>query len=232
MFRTATRVKSDVQERIDAVNLAQRIATSNGYIADWPLLIAQRDLCHDDSKKINFCLRFITDDLSKAIRASLVRCGLDDQVRNVEIPPTHLKKQLVRNRMYDRICMSQNCVICSFGKAGDCMFSGVVYLISCKTCSGEYFGEKGRPLCVRIKEHLDGMKHSNAAIPLGTHRRKCHGNAPFCIAATILPYEPEIVACRTLEAFWINAKSSEMNRKEECIVVTNELALYQDLCGF
>ncbi|KAK6735582.1 hypothetical protein RB195_018662 [Necator americanus] len=30
--RTAVRVTSDVQERIDAVNLAQRIANSNGYI--------------------------------------------------------------------------------------------------------------------------------------------------------------------------------------------------------
>ncbi|KAK6726918.1 hypothetical protein RB195_004925 [Necator americanus] len=29
-----------------------------------------------------------------------------------------------------------------------------------------------------------------------------------------------------------NAKSPKMNRKEECIAVTNELALYQDLCGF
>ncbi|KAK6735346.1 hypothetical protein RB195_018509 [Necator americanus] len=32
MFRTAVRVTSDVQERIDAINLAQRIANSNGYI--------------------------------------------------------------------------------------------------------------------------------------------------------------------------------------------------------
>ena len=112
------------------------------------------------------------------------------------------------------------------------MVSGVVYLISCKTCGEEYIGETGRPICVRIKEHLDGMKHSNTATPLGAHRRKCHENAPFCIAATILSYEPEIVARRTLEVFWINAKSPKMNRKEECIAVTNELALYQDLCGF
>ncbi|KAK6762751.1 hypothetical protein RB195_023456 [Necator americanus] len=226
---------SGVQERIDAVNLAQRIATSNGYIADVPRrpgLIVQREYAQvDDSKKINFCLPFMTDDLSKAIRASLIRCGLDDQVRVVEIPPPNLKKQLVRNRMYDRICLTQNRVIYPFGKASHCMVSGVVYLISCKTCGEEYISKTGRSLCVRIKEHLDGMKHSNAATPLGTHRRKCHENAPFCIAATILSYEPEIVARRTLEAFWINAKSPKVNRKEECLAVPNELALYQDLCG-
>ncbi|KAK6764420.1 hypothetical protein RB195_024660 [Necator americanus] len=205
MFRTAVRVTSYVQERIDAVNLAQRIATSNGYIVDSPRrpgLIAQRDYAKmDDSRKISFCLPFITDYLSKAITTSLVRCGLDDQVRVVEIPPTILKKQLVRNRMYDRICLIQNCAICPFGKAGDCMVSGVVYLISCKTCGEQYIGETGRPLCVCIKQHLDGMKHSNAATHLGTHRRKCRENARFCISATILSYKPEILTRRSLEAF-------------------------------
>ncbi|KAK6748468.1 hypothetical protein RB195_001221 [Necator americanus] len=102
MFRTAVRVTSDVQERIDAINLAQRIANSNGYIgnvARRPDLGAQQEYAtRVESNKINFCLLFITDDLSKAIRASLVKCGLEDQVRVVEIPPTNLKK-LVRNRM-------------------------------------------------------------------------------------------------------------------------------------
>ncbi|KAK6745356.1 hypothetical protein RB195_011843 [Necator americanus] len=162
----------------------------------------------------------------------MVICGLDDQVRIVEIPRTNLKKQLVRNRMYYRVCLTQNCEICPFGKADDCMASGVAYLYLCKTCGEEYIGETGRSLCVRIKEHLGGMKHSNAATHLGAHRRKCHENAPFCIAVTILSYESENVARRTLEAFWLNAKSPKMNRKEECIAVTNELALYQDLCGF
>ncbi|KAK6728747.1 hypothetical protein RB195_006038 [Necator americanus] len=236
MFRTAVRVTSDVQERIDAINLAQRIANSNGYIgnvARRPDLGAQQEYATlVESNKINFCLRFITDNLSKAIRTSLLKCGLEDQVRVVEIPPTNLKKQLVRNRMYDRFLLTPDCVICPFGKEGDCMVSGVVYLISCKTCGDQYIDETGRPLCVRIKEHLRGMKQSNAATPLGVHRRQCHEDVPFCIAVTILSYEPEIIARRTLEAFWINAKGSKMNRKEECLAVTNELALYQDLCGF
>ncbi|KAK6765658.1 hypothetical protein RB195_025523 [Necator americanus] len=74
MFRTAVRVTSDVQEQMDAVNLAELIATSNGYIANVPRrpsLIAQRDYAKVDKlKKTNFYLAFITDDLSKAIRAS------------------------------------------------------------------------------------------------------------------------------------------------------------------
>ncbi|KAK6728425.1 hypothetical protein RB195_005830 [Necator americanus] len=55
--------------------------------------------------------------------------------------------------------------------------------------------------------------------------------APFCAAATIPSYEPEIVAYSTLDAFWINARSPKLNRKEECVAVTNELALNQDLCS-
>ncbi|KAK6762994.1 hypothetical protein RB195_023630 [Necator americanus] len=50
------------------IKLARRIATSDGYIADVPRrpgLIEQRDYAKvGDSKKINFCLPFITDDLS------------------------------------------------------------------------------------------------------------------------------------------------------------------------
>ncbi|KAK6761038.1 hypothetical protein RB195_022198 [Necator americanus] len=234
--RTAVRVTSDIQGRIDAINLAQRIANSNGYtgnVARRPDLGAQREYATVvESNKINFCLPFITEDLSKAISASLVRSGFDDQVRVVEMLPTNLKKQLVRNRMYDRFCLTPDYVICPFGKEEDCMVSGVVYLISCKTCRDQYIGETGRPLCVRIEEHLKGMKQSNVVTSLGAHRRQCHENVPFCIAVTILSYEPEIIARRTLEAFWINAKGPKMNRKEECLAVTNELALYQDPCGF
>ncbi|KAK6758223.1 hypothetical protein RB195_015818 [Necator americanus] len=155
MFRTAVRVTSDVQERIDAINLAQRIANSNGYIgnvARRPDLGAQQEYATlFESNKINFCLPFITDDPSKAIWASLVKCGLEDQVRVVEIPPTNLKKQLVRNRMYDRFCLTPDCVICPFGKEGDCMVSGVVYLISYKTCGDQYIGETGRPFVFALK---------------------------------------------------------------------------------
>ncbi|EYC21378.1 hypothetical protein Y032_0019g3785 [Ancylostoma ceylanicum] len=50
------------------------------------------------------------------------------------------------------------------------------------------------------------------------------------VAVTILSWKPEIVARRTLEEFWIIARSPKMNRKEVCIAVTNELALYQDPC--
>ncbi|EYC34569.1 hypothetical protein Y032_0001g473 [Ancylostoma ceylanicum] len=112
------------------------------------------------------------------------------------------------------------------------MVSGVIYLITCKSCGEEYIGETGRPLCIRIKEHLEGLAKIKADTPLGAHRRQCHENAPLTITATILSHEPDTLARKTLEAFWIMARNPKINRKDECIAVTNELAPYQDLCGF
>ncbi|VDM51849.1 unnamed protein product [Angiostrongylus costaricensis] len=63
------------------------------------------------------------------------------------MPPSNLRRQLVRNRLYDRLCATQNCMICPSGRDGDCMSSGTVYLISCKAFEDEYVGEAGRPLC-------------------------------------------------------------------------------------
>ena len=111
------------------------------------------------------------------------------------------------------------------------MTSGVVYLITCNACGDTYVGETGRPLCCRIKEHLDGLNRSKISTPLGSHRRLVHGNSQIEVGATILSREPETLARKTLEALWIAAKYPKMNRKEECIAITNELAPYQSLWG-
>ena len=87
-------------------------------------------------------------------------------------------------------------------------------------------------MCIRVKEHLDGLAKSKTFIPLGAHRRICHPNSEVEVEVRILSYESEITARRTLEAFWITAKSPKMNKKDECIAITNELSPYQDLCGF
>ncbi|KAK6748418.1 hypothetical protein RB195_001194 [Necator americanus] len=67
---------------VGSITEAQRIANSNGYtgnVARRPDLGTQREYATVvESNKINFGLPFTTDDLSKAIRASLVKCGLED----------------------------------------------------------------------------------------------------------------------------------------------------------
>ncbi|KAK6750590.1 hypothetical protein RB195_002520 [Necator americanus] len=78
---------------------------------------------------------------------------------------------------------------------------------------------------------IGNLRISQAGRKRGAHRRQCHDNTLFKIAVTILARESDVLARKTLEAFYITAKSPIMNRKEECIAVTNELAPYQDLCG-
>ncbi|XGW05005.1 hypothetical protein V3C99_015857 [Haemonchus contortus] len=237
MFKTATLVSSGRQEKIESMELARTIALSNGYPpapknSCGSCKKEQRGPVIDSLDKVAFCMPYISDGVSCEIRAALHRCGLKDMVRVVEIPPENLKQRLVRNRCYDRICLTPNCVICPNGQEGDCMTPGVIYLITCDLCDEEYIGETGRPLCVRVKEHLDGLNRARVETPLGAHRVESHKGAVFGITVRILLREPLISARKTLEAFFINARSPKMNRKDECLAVASELAPFSDLCGF
>ena len=108
------------------------------------------------SERIPFCIPFVTDEVSAVVRKCLKKAQLHESVMLVEIPPSNLKRMLVRNRIYDRLCTTTECKICPYGRVGDCMISMVIYLIRCEECNEEYIDETMLPLCVRMKEHLDG----------------------------------------------------------------------------
>ena len=67
--------------------------------------------------------------------------------------------------------------------------------------------------------------------PLGAHRVLFHAGASFGVSVSILALEPEIAARKTLEALWITAKKTLMNRMEECVAIARELAPFLDLCN-
>ncbi|EYC27158.1 hypothetical protein Y032_0009g554 [Ancylostoma ceylanicum] len=106
------------------------------------------------------------------------------------------------------------------------MISGAIYLISCKECGAKYIEETGRPLCIRIKEHLDGKNKQRSSTALGGHRLRHHDGVDFDVEITILAREIQTPARKALEAFLIRAKNPEMNRKEECLSITQELNSY------
>ncbi|KAJ1361895.1 hypothetical protein KIN20_021267, partial [Parelaphostrongylus tenuis] len=54
----------------------------------------------------------------KALFASFY--SFEQSVALIEIPPNTLKRQLVRNRLYDRLCIMKDCKICPNGRDGDC----------------------------------------------------------------------------------------------------------------
>lgn len=236
MVRTAINVSSDNEHKAASREKAYNIAYANGYsikcIPQYRRKRTSRVGSETDDTKIAFSIPFISDEFTRDIRKCVQQAGLHEDVRIVEVPPATLKKQLVRNRLYDRACMSGSCLVCENGNQGDCMTTGVVYLITCRICGDEYVGETGRPLCIRVKEHLDGIRKSSVATPLGEHRVRCHGGNHFDVEVSILAREPDIVARRTLEAFWIAARAPKINRKEERVAVTRELAPFADLCGF
>ncbi|KAK6735650.1 hypothetical protein RB195_018711 [Necator americanus] len=210
MYTTAARVSSSSQEKTWSEKLTHKVAISNGYSAgDGATRQARhpsrRSNVVDGPEKIPFCLPYISDDMSRAVRGCLRRAGLQNDVRVVEIPPANLKGQLVRSRAYDRLCTTPSCVVCPYGREGDCMISGVVCRITCRLGGDDYTWET--ELCIRVKEHLDGLAKSKTFTPLGTHRRICQPNPEVKVEIRILSYESEITARRTLEAFWNRQKS-------------------------
>uniref|UniRef100_A0A7I4YC46 Reverse transcriptase domain-containing protein n=1 Tax=Haemonchus contortus TaxID=6289 RepID=A0A7I4YC46_HAECO len=125
MFRTAKMVSSGDREVAESVELAREVAITNGY----PL--TEQSLCrpphgHTDEslEKVTFCLPFVSDSVSSDVRTALRKCGLDDMVRVVEVPPTNLRKKLVQNRSYDRLCITPTVSPVPTGERGTAWLQG------------------------------------------------------------------------------------------------------------
>ncbi|KAJ1361035.1 hypothetical protein KIN20_020188 [Parelaphostrongylus tenuis] len=58
---------------------------------------------------------------------------------------------------------------------------------------------------------------------LSLHRAQKHNNKDFDVTVTILAQESKTATPKTLEAFWINAKNPEMNRKDEFFITARDL---------
>ncbi|EYC29815.1 hypothetical protein Y032_0005g2276 [Ancylostoma ceylanicum] len=133
MLKTATDVCSGEIERQGSLKQAFDILHSNGYQTKprktRRLLNVSSTV--ERSDKLLLWLPFISDRISAAIRKCLIRAQLHDDVVLVNIPNDNIKRQLIRNRLYDRTCVVENCTICPYGKIGDCVKTGVIYEIEC-----------------------------------------------------------------------------------------------------
>ena len=233
MYKTAASVCTGACERQESLRLAKEIVISNGYSVH-SRRIARRPKMNENGEtrtKIPLSLPFISDRVSDAVRQSLFQSQLENDIILVNIPNRNIKRQLVRNRLYDRICETNNCVICPHGKVGDCVKSEVVYEIQCMTCQAKYIGETGRMLRVRINEHLASKRRESLISPLGKHRRENHNGNDFHVKCKILAHESDTSARKTLEALWILARVPEMNSRNEQMSITNDLMPLLSLCG-
>ncbi|XGW24810.1 hypothetical protein V3C99_006346, partial [Haemonchus contortus] len=134
------------------------------------------------------------------VRQCIARADLANDVVLINVPSDNIKRLLIRNRLYDRACATDNCVICPFGRSGDCTQRGTVYQLQCSACDEIYIGETGRMLGIRVKEHLAGKRRGSLLTPLGKHRLEDHQGEDFDIKCKILAYENEIGARKILEA--------------------------------
>ena len=231
MFRTATQMCTGVEEREQSRQLAVNIARENGYT-----LQHRQSRLHNSSSnmersnKIALCLPFISDHVSAVVRRSIRRAQLSNDIILVNIPSRNIKKRLVRNRLYDRYCVANPCVVCPFGRIGDCAKVGVVYQLECLSCGATYIGETGRTLAIRVKEHLASKRRCSLTAPLGKHRHEAHGGDDFEIKGSILAYEKEVSARKLLEAFWISSRQPAMNNRSECLAITTEFMPFVPLC--
>ncbi|EYC03675.1 hypothetical protein Y032_0092g2556 [Ancylostoma ceylanicum] len=232
MIKTAIGVSSGETEKQESLTLASNILRSNGYQAKEKRARTSKFTSSTEPRnnKLPLCLPFISDRISNAIRRCLIRAQLDDDVVLVNIPNENIKRQLVRNRLYDRTCISENCVVCPYGKLGDCAKTGVIYEIECLACRAQYIGETGRPLSVRMNEHMASKKRESLITPLGKHRKEDHGGIDFDVKCTILAYEERSSARKTLEAFWICKRNPRMNSRNEHLAITSDLMPFLSLC--
>uniref|UniRef100_A0A7I4YDC7 GIY-YIG domain-containing protein n=1 Tax=Haemonchus contortus TaxID=6289 RepID=A0A7I4YDC7_HAECO len=231
MYRTAVEVCTGNEEREESRRLALQIANLNGYTTrQQGSRSRSRPFPYGTEDKMYLQLPFISDRFSAVIQQCLKRADLANDVFLVNTPRENIKHQLVRNRLYGRICIMDNCVICPYGKAGDCAQRAVVYQLQCLTFDACYIGETGRQLCVRVNEHLASKRRSCSIAPLGKHRREGHAGCDFDVKCTILTYEYSIGARKTLEAFWIRHRNPSLNNKNECINITGDLLPYIPLC--
>ena len=231
MFKTAAQVCTGENERNESLAVASSIANSNGYLASRRPRHSRRSLCHRTTdNKLPLCLPFISDQFSAAVQQCIRRAQLLDEVMLISIPNDNIKKQLVRNRLYDRQCRTEHCIVCPYGKVGDCARAGVVYQLQCISCGAPYIGETGRALGTRIKEHLASKRRKSLISALGRHRNEAHGVNDFDVRCRILTCETEISARKALEAFWISTKNPGMNSRNECLCITSEFLTFVPLC--
>ncbi|VDP49879.1 unnamed protein product [Heligmosomoides polygyrus] len=118
-------------------------------------------------------LPFITDALSTQVRDCVRKAELDDLVRVVEIPLANPKAKL------NGVSMTAH-----------------VILIPAWSARTEYIDETDRPLCVKVKEHVDGLGLDKCKVstPLGEHRLRSHSGAVVEIAVTILARDSDVAA--------------------------------------
>uniref|UniRef100_A0A7I4Z3S1 Transcriptional regulator n=1 Tax=Haemonchus contortus TaxID=6289 RepID=A0A7I4Z3S1_HAECO len=120
MYRTAVGVCTGEVEREESRKLASEIANLNGYGTRQRKSGSKGFSVINHGNVVHLQLPFISDKISAEIRQCIARADLANDVVLINVPTDNIKRLLIRSRLYDRACTTINCVVCPFGRNGDC----------------------------------------------------------------------------------------------------------------
>ena len=198
-----------------SIELANNILRSNSY----PFTDTYLPKCKYDRKKaVPLCVPYINASVAGDIIKLINRQQLPIHV--VFQPPPNLKSILLRSRLYDRTCYNESrCVVCPNGRVGDCGLRGVVYRINCNSCGEMYIGETGRPLHIRIQEHVRCIRNPTAPSyvdsPWAKHVTNIHKMQTVSISVSVEAVKPNTLERKIKEALLIHRLRPTINCKDE-----------------
>lgn len=167
-------------------------------------------------------LPFCNFGLRRRIQRIIRSCNLDLQVKS--LPGRSLRSILCTSARAPVRCENPNdCVVCNSAPSNSrrrglakCMDKDVVYAVECKHDGKKYYGETGRPLGIRIKEHLNHLRaQRNRASALAAHHHEAHPDFVPSLETTVLHRGGGYVLRRCLEALAVLEDQPQLNRHQE-----------------
>ena len=102
------------------------------------------------------------------------------KVKVVEKAGLTVKKILQKSNPFGKKpCERADCIVCKYGKAGECRTRGCGYQLMCKTDGRKYRGQTGRSVYERVKEEVQGWTSKCDGNHLWRHSELYHGGQDF-----------------------------------------------------
>ena len=184
MFKTATEVSSNEENKVYSHKLVEQLLLNNSY-SERVLHQIKNNKKKKKKKKAENTVTtlkvpFLSDQCTKEIRKAAQQCFLP--LRIVATPGKKLGQTLTSSRPLDKpkCPRATNCQTCQCLVSGCCTTANVIYQITCSVsqCGEQYVGETYRPLHERFIEHLRSAKNPTAASysnkPLAKHYTSKH----------------------------------------------------------
>ena len=119
-----------------------------------------------------------SSELKKEVQRIARKNGV--KLKVIEKAGMAAKKVLQRSNPFEkRKCGRDDCVVCEYGKPGECRNRGCSYQLMCKADGRKYRGQTGRSVYERVKEEIRDWKGKSERSPLWRHSVVYHEGRDF-----------------------------------------------------